>query len=151
MLRGGNPLTNVCGSPFIDPGAVVIAPLAAVAAGDSYSLALKTDGTVAGWGDNSWGETSIPPGLVNVTGIFAGYIHCLALKTDGTVVGWGDDSFGETNTPAGLSNVVTIATGWGYSLALKAMALWLIGEKIILHQRQFLQDWSRCRGHFCWL
>jgi alpha-tubulin suppressor-like RCC1 family protein len=120
MLRGANPLTNVCDSPFIDPGAVVIAPLAAIAAGDSYSLALKTDGTVVGWGDNSWGETSIPPGLSNVTAISAGYIHCLALKTNGTVVGWGDDSFSETNTPAGLSNVVAIATGWGYSLALKA-------------------------------
>jgi hypothetical protein len=116
MLRGANPLTNECHSPFIDPGAVVIAPLSAIAAGEYYSLALKTDGTVAAWGN----APSVPSGLNNVKAIAAGYISSLALKTDGTVVGWGDNTFGETNTPAGLSNVVAISSGYGYSLALKA-------------------------------
>jgi len=116
MLVGTNPLTNECHTPFVDPGAVVIAPLAAIAAGGYYSLALKTDGTVGAWGN----PPTVPAGLNNVKAISAGYIHCLALKADGTVVGWGDNTFGETNTPAGLSNVVAVATGWGYSLALKA-------------------------------
>jgi alpha-tubulin suppressor-like RCC1 family protein len=116
MLRGANPLTNECHSPFIDPGAVVIAPLSAIAAGEYYSLALKTDGTVAAWGN----VPSVPSGLNNVKAIAAGYISSLAFKSDGTVVGWGDNSFGETNTPSGLSNVVAVSSGWGFSLALKA-------------------------------
>jgi alpha-tubulin suppressor-like RCC1 family protein len=116
MLSGANPVTNECHSPFMDPGAVVIAPLSAIAAGEYYSLALKTDGTVAAWGN----APSVPLGLSNMTAVAAGYISSLALKSDGTVVGWGDNSFGETNTPAGLSNVVAISSGYGYSLALKA-------------------------------
>ncbi len=116
MLHGANPLTNECHTPFIDPGAVVIAPLAAIAAGENYSLALKTDGTVAAWGN----AANVPSGLNNVKAVAAGYIHCLALKSDGTVVGWGDNSFGETNPPTDLSNAVAISSGWGYCLALKS-------------------------------
>ena len=116
MLSGANPLTNECHSPFMDPGAVVIAPLSAIAAGEYYSLALKTDGTVAAWGN----APSVPPGLSNVTAVAAGYISSLALRSDGTVVGWGDNSFGETKTPAGLSNVVAVSSGWGFSLVLQS-------------------------------
>ena len=85
-----------------------------------YSLALKADGTVVGWGDNSYGQTNIPAGLTNVVAIAAGDYHSLALKADGTVVGWGDNSYGQTNIPAGLTNVVAIAAGGYHSLALKA-------------------------------
>jgi alpha-tubulin suppressor-like RCC1 family protein len=76
-------------------------------------------GTVVGWGDNSTGQTNLPPGLTNVVAIAAGFHHSLALKPDGTVVGWGENDFGQTNPPAGLSNVAAIAAGWGTSLALK--------------------------------
>ncbi len=94
--------------------------MVAIAAGYSFSLALKADGTVVGWGDNSSGQTNIPAGLNNVVAIAAGILHSLALKPDGTVVGWGDNSFGQTNIPGGLNNVVAIAAGFYHSLALKA-------------------------------
>jgi alpha-tubulin suppressor-like RCC1 family protein len=115
MLRGPEVITNECHTVFNDPGAFVLAPLAGIAAGDHYSLALKSDGTVADWGNGP----RVPAGLSNVTAVAAGYIHSLALKADGTVVGWGDNTFTETNTPQGLTDVVSIAAGWGYSLALK--------------------------------
>ena len=83
----------------------------AIAAGDDHSLALKADGTVVGWGDNFYGEITIPAGLTNVVAIAAGGYHSLALKADGTVVGWGDNNYGEINIPAGLTNVVAIAAG----------------------------------------
>ena len=60
-----------------------------MAAGGIHSLALKTDGTVVGWGLNDDGQTTIPGGLSNAVAIAAGHAHSLALKTDGTVVGWG--------------------------------------------------------------
>ena len=59
----------------------------AIAAGHAHSLALKTDGTVVGWGSVIDGQTTIPGGLSNIVAIAAGGAHSLALKTDGTVVG----------------------------------------------------------------
>ncbi|HTL57400.1 MAG TPA: RCC1 domain-containing protein [Candidatus Limnocylindrales bacterium] len=37
------------------------APLWQIAAGDFHSLALKRDGSVFGWGDDSFRQTEIPP------------------------------------------------------------------------------------------
>jgi len=71
----------------------------AIAAGQTHSMALKSDGTVWTWGDNTYGELgnssndqSITPvqvtGLTGVTAISAGGGFSLALKSDGTVWSW---------------------------------------------------------------
>jgi hypothetical protein len=70
-------------------------------------MALRADGTVAVWGDNSYGQTNVPAGLSNVVAIAAGGYQCLVLKADGTALSWGYLS----TVPAGLSNVVAIAAG----------------------------------------
>jgi alpha-tubulin suppressor-like RCC1 family protein len=44
----------------------------AIAAGDRYSLALKSDGTVAAWGASHHVETNIPTGLSGVVALAAG-------------------------------------------------------------------------------
>jgi hypothetical protein len=80
-------------------------------------LALKSDGTVVGWGRDDYGQTTIPAGLTGVTAIAAGGLHSLALKSDGTVVGWGDNSHGQTTIPAGLTGVTAIAAGDYHNLA----------------------------------
>jgi alpha-tubulin suppressor-like RCC1 family protein len=41
----------------------------AIGAGNKHGLALKPDGTVAAWGDNTSGQTAIPTGLTNVIAI----------------------------------------------------------------------------------
>jgi alpha-tubulin suppressor-like RCC1 family protein len=51
----------------------------AISAGTAHSLALKNDGTVVAWGDNSSGQTNLPVGLTNVTAISAGGSHNLAV------------------------------------------------------------------------
>src|SRR6267378_4234113 len=66
---------------------------------------------VVAWGDNSQGQTNVPPGLSNVIAIAAGTAHSVALKSDGAVVAWGDGGSGQTDIPPGLSNVVAIAAG----------------------------------------
>ena len=76
-----------------------------------HSLALKADGTVVGWGDNDYGQTTIPASATNVVAIAAGSNHSLALKADGTVVGWGYNDYGQTTIPASATNVVAIAAG----------------------------------------
>jgi hypothetical protein len=45
----------------------------AIAAGYVHSLALKSDGTVIGWGRNDSGQITIPAGLNGVIAIAAGY------------------------------------------------------------------------------
>ncbi|HLP75284.1 MAG TPA: hypothetical protein VK327_00060, partial [Candidatus Paceibacterota bacterium] len=92
----------------------------AVAAGHEFSLALKANGRVVGWGSNIYGESTVPAGLSNVVAIAAGFRHSLALKNDGTVVAWGGNDFGQCDVPPGLSNVTAITAGDWHSLALKS-------------------------------
>lgn len=76
----------------------------AIAAGLAFVLALKSDGTVWGWGDDFQGQlgngdnTDSPTpvavkGLTaKVVSIAAGKAHSLAVESDGSVWAWGDNS-----------------------------------------------------------
>jgi alpha-tubulin suppressor-like RCC1 family protein len=74
--------------------------------GYAHALALKNDGTVWAWGDNSCGQLGVAgkefsntpvmvPGLSNVTQISAGEEHSVALEGDGTVWTWGHNKYGQ--------------------------------------------------------
>jgi alpha-tubulin suppressor-like RCC1 family protein len=89
-----------------------------VSAGSNHSLALDQNGTVVAWGDNSCGQTNVPPAASSVVAISAGATHSLALLADGRVVAWGDNTCGQTNVPSGLSDMVTVEAGGYHNLAL---------------------------------
>jgi alpha-tubulin suppressor-like RCC1 family protein len=74
-----------------------------VAAGGHHTLALLSDSTVIGWGENGAGQTTEPTGLKNVVAISAGYAHSAALLKDGTIVEWGDNSANQTSVPGTLA------------------------------------------------
>jgi hypothetical protein len=42
-------------------------------------LALRADGTMVSWGDNSYGQTNIPAGFSNAVTVACGNYHSLAL------------------------------------------------------------------------
>jgi hypothetical protein len=92
----------------------------ALAAGDGFTMALKSDGTVAAWGRNDGGQTNVPAGLTGVKAIAAGGYHALALKSDGTVVAWGANNVGQSSIPADLTGVQAITAGNDFSAALKS-------------------------------
>jgi alpha-tubulin suppressor-like RCC1 family protein len=91
------------GSPFTG--------IIAISAGQSCSLALKSNGTVWAWGSNSNGELGDPSRswssypvqvvqsngqpLTGVIAISAGDRYALALKNDGTVWAWGYNYYGQ--------------------------------------------------------
>ena len=89
----------------------------AISEGKDFALALKSDGTVVAWGDNSKGQCKVPHGLTGVIAIAAGGFHSLALKSDGTVVTWGDNSYRQTTVPLGLTGIKSVAAGRYHSMA----------------------------------
>jgi alpha-tubulin suppressor-like RCC1 family protein len=108
----------------------VLNNVVAVAALDQQSVALKSDGSVWGWGGyyyNNPTPTQVN-GLSGVEAIASGNCHTLALK-GGMVWAWGLNNYGQlgigtydsSENPVqvnGLSGVVAIAGGANHSLAL---------------------------------
>jgi alpha-tubulin suppressor-like RCC1 family protein len=104
----------------------------AIAVGEGQYLALKSNGTVAGWGWNDFGQaTGVRSGpsnglvtidgqvLSNVTAIDAGMTQSIALKNDGTVAIWGADDTGHKfEVPLDLTNAIAVTAGWDHCLVL---------------------------------
>ncbi|WP_269541151.1 RCC1 domain-containing protein [Cerasicoccus fimbriatus] len=91
----------------------------ALATSGRHMLALKSDGTIIGWGNDSSGETTPPEGLNDAIAISAGYRFSLALREDKTVVAWGYNSSGQCDVPEGLDNVKAIDAGYNFAMALQ--------------------------------
>ena len=111
----------------------------AIAAGQAHALALRADGTVAGWGGGQLSPVGVP-GLDSVVAVAAGGFHSLALRRDGQVLSWGANASGQLGDgttddrplPAvvpGLANIVAVAAGEAHSLALGADGrVWAWGD-----------------------
>lgn len=127
-------------------GQGLLTDVTAVSAGYQHALALRADGTVWAWGDNSAGQLGDggtdersepvqaqgPDGdgvLREIIAIAAGSRHNLALRRDGTVWAWGSNGSGqlgdgtreERHVPVqvpDLSGVTAISAGTASSLAL---------------------------------
>jgi hypothetical protein len=87
--------------------------------GAVHCLAIRTNGTIVGWGGNLYGQLNVPGQLTNAVSVSGGDYHSLGLSSDGQVYAWGTNDSGQISVPAGLSHVVAIAAGGSHSLALK--------------------------------
>ncbi|MEI6607024.1 MAG: cadherin-like beta sandwich domain-containing protein, partial [Verrucomicrobiota bacterium] len=92
-------------------GALAGKRVVAIAAGFSHSLALCSDGTLAAWGWNNFGQlgnngttNSLVPIAIGSDGVLsgkavvaiaAGAAHSLALCADGTLAAWGFNDYGQ--------------------------------------------------------
>lgn len=87
-----------------------------VVSGGNHGLALLSDGTVKAWGDDGFGQSTVPAGLADVVQVAAGFNHSVALKKDGTVVSWGSR---RVAVPRNIANIVQVSAGYYYTVALK--------------------------------
>jgi len=94
-------VSNGHGSVTAAAGQVVVTPLIA-------------------WGDNSYGQATIPLEATNIVSVSAGEHHNLAVTGDGRVLAWGDNSFGQCDVPADATNIVSAAAGRTFSMAVQA-------------------------------
>jgi alpha-tubulin suppressor-like RCC1 family protein len=107
-----------------------------------HTLAVASDRSVWGCGDNSYGELGVgdrnprttpvqTSGLTGILSVGTGQYHSIALKSDGTVWGWGNNGNGEvgdgSNTQRlspvqvhSLTGVVAISAGYEHNMALKS-------------------------------
>ena len=66
---------------------------------DRYTCGLRTDSTLACWGQSHSGRGSPPSGTF--THVSAGGLHACAVQTDGVAACWGDDAYGQATPPGG--------------------------------------------------
>jgi hypothetical protein len=89
----------------------------ALAAGNSHLLALRANGSVAGWGRDVLGST-LAPGGIHFTAVAAGNGFSIGLDLHGALHHWGDPANGLAAVPAG--RFVAIGAGARHAAALRA-------------------------------
>ncbi|MFF0432023.1 hypothetical protein ACFYU9_07345 [Streptomyces sp. NPDC004327] len=97
---------QVCAVGASAPCGSFLTGVMAISAGIHYNLALRADGSLVAWGDNTYGQLGdgtdgnmrtvpVVTNLIDVIDMAAGYRHGLAVLTDGTVRSWGSNAEGE--------------------------------------------------------
>jgi len=82
------------------PVAIGGSTVSTIAAGESHSLAVATNGALYAWGDNTYGQLGSAPGasvpapamvgtLTTWARVYAGQYSGLATQTNGSILGWG--------------------------------------------------------------
>jgi alpha-tubulin suppressor-like RCC1 family protein len=89
-----------------------------VAAGSSYTVGVKSDGTVVAVGYNDSGQCNVAD-WTDIVQVAAGWSHTVGLKSDGTVVAVGLDYSGQCDV-GGWTDIVQVAAGWSHTVGLKS-------------------------------
>jgi hypothetical protein len=121
LFRKSDGTVSIAGA--YPPELVPPAGLSGVVAADigrQHAVALKSNGKVVAWGDNTYGQTAVPGTLTSVTAISAGGYHTLALRSNGAIVAWGRNDVGQSTVPAPPAgfHYSAVAAGTQHSLAI---------------------------------
>jgi hypothetical protein len=124
----------------------------AISAGCGFNLALKDDGSIRAWGDDSEDQCGVPDGN-SFTAVSAGGYHGLALKGDGSMAAWGQNTFDQADPPAG-NNFLAISAGGWHNLAVyecrDSLTADLTGDCHVGMRDLaiFCQQWIECASPF---
>jgi alpha-tubulin suppressor-like RCC1 family protein len=77
-------------------------------------VALKTDGSLAAWGDGASGGTGAPSGI-GFTQVVSSGSAFAALKSDGSISAWGSSLTGGTGAPTGTGFVQVFSNGKAFA------------------------------------
>lgn len=115
-----------------------------MAAGYAHNLALCSDGTLATWGDNTYGQLgnggntdSLTPVAVSTEGVLTGKVivnvaagadHSLALSQDGTLAAWGWNGEGELGNNSTVNSNVPVSVIGSGALIGKTVSAVSAGE-----------------------
>lgn len=119
----------------VDGHGVRIGGVRAIAAGAAHSCALRGDGTVVCWGDDSSGQLGrggaaavnpvpMPAALTSIVAVAAGARHTCAALTNGSVWCWGANDSAQLGAPpsAGASMPMQVVDGAGLAVAAASLA-----------------------------
>ena len=126
---GDNSMTNRMAPVWVSTtGALAGKTIIAIAGGDGHSLALCSNGALAAWGANYYGQLGNGttgssgtgyPVLVNRSGVLSGktlsavsggYYHSVALCADGSVAAWGYNGIGQLGNLGSTTSSVPVVT-----------------------------------------
>ncbi len=90
-------------------------------AGFYHGVAVKNDGTLESWGDDTYGQVANTPALTDARKIAAGGNHSLVIREGGILEAWGDDRYGQATVPPELIGEFVVGADGGekHSVAVK--------------------------------
>ncbi|MEA2025845.1 MAG: RCC1 domain-containing protein [Chloroflexota bacterium] len=91
---------------------------------DFGGCGIRTDGTIACWGDDTWGQASPPAGMF--TAIAAGRMTLCAIRSSGDLQCWGRGLYGAAEPPPGRYTALAIGgdTGCAISADDESLTCW---------------------------
>lgn len=126
---GGSPLGSTAPVAVSRSGVLAEKFVTEIAAGQSHSVALLSDGTMVAWGSNSSGQlgtgnttqSTLPVAVlsngalaaIRFVAISAGANHTLALSSDGRVFSWGSNQDGQLGRGFNNNSTPVAITGGG--------------------------------------
>jgi alpha-tubulin suppressor-like RCC1 family protein len=159
----GNNSTTNSSVPVVITNSGVLSgkTVVAISAGYYHNLALCSDGTVAAWGQNTYGQlgdgtntnSSVPVAVTtagglsgkSVSGIAAGYYHNLAQCTDGSLVAWGRNTYGQLGNNLTTDSSAPVAISRSGVLSGRAVTQFAAGSdhSLVMCSDGSLAAWGR--------
>ncbi len=91
-----------------------------LSASRNHACGLRTNGTLACWGNNIYGQATPPAGTFSQ--VSAGAYHTCGLQTEGTLACWGLDDYGQATPPAGA--FTQVSAGTTHTCGLRTNGYW---------------------------
>ncbi|MGD0786202.1 MAG: dockerin type I domain-containing protein [Sedimentisphaerales bacterium] len=111
---------NGAAEPPIVPGDTTFIAISASCTSKPFNLAIKSDGSLYGWGWNDANQISPLPSGNNFIAVAAGAKHGLALRSNGMLAAWGKNDANQVSPLPGGNDFIAITAGAYHNVALRS-------------------------------